>query len=353
MKALQAITISIVLLFSTVCLATQATDQQHELQNRIQALQQMESGQQQSNLVTTEDATISLQDFLAYQQANRPNTDGNSRAATSDWYFSTNPADLQPLVDTKWYFEYIILITFNKTVTFADAVEYTSDGYVILYCTDEYGYPGGVMFTYNIPYNPYVSGNAFTLLVYGSTLDHFMTFQINGNSANGFYMFQSHSDGSYSNVYSLAGTMLSGPAPTPQPDPQPDPTPTPTPTPTPFSWNYMQGTLDHMALGDFNGDGRDDVAGLTSTYLFYSLDLATWNYIPMNFTSLTAGDIDGDGIDELVGTTATGQIFYSSDLYSWTQIDGILNKIFSGDLDGDGVDELIGLTSGGLIFYTN
>ena len=134
-------------------------------------------------------------------------------------------------------------------------------------------------------------------------------------------------------------------------------------------------TIHHdMTAGDFDGDGRDEIA----TVGYYNDTLTSWVWsmkehpegpIPvfdgmdlvttlpeMRFTkgqpSLATGDIDGDGRDELIVTThdADWKLHYRIYDDSLTQF-GILRDVrenitirstdsATGDIDGDGLDEI-------------
>jgi len=85
------------------------------------------------------------------------------------------------------------------------------------------------------------------------------------------------------------------------------------------NWTTISGAaLFNLVGGDFNVDGRDDLAGVNSAgRIYYSLDLASWVNIPETLTQLAVGDLNNDGRDNLVGTTSTGSIFYTLDLANW------------------------------------
>jgi hypothetical protein len=123
------------------------------------------------------------------------------------------------------------------------------------------------------------------------------------------------------------------------------------PEPT-FSWKYLPGTLNQVTSGDFNADGKADLAGLTSAgQIYFTLDFSTWHHLPGTLAQITSGDFNGDGKGDLAGVTSTGQIYYTTDLQNWKYISGTLSQITSGDFDGDGRDEIAGVTSDGQIYY--
>jgi hypothetical protein len=44
--------------------------------------------------------------------------------------------------------------------------------------------------------------------------------------------------------------------------------------------------LTQLVVGDFNGDGRSDLAGINSGYIYYTTDLVHWTNIPGLLTQL-------------------------------------------------------------------
>lgn len=118
----------------------------------------------------------------------------------------------------------------------------------------------------------------------------------------------------------------------------------------------MKATLSvpgALVTGDFNNNGTDDVAGLSSSgQIWYSTNLSTWGNVPGTLTTLLSANFTPGGAAGLVGLTNTGQIFYTTNLTTWNQIPGTLAMIDTGDLNNDGVDDVIGLTAAGEVFYT-
>jgi hypothetical protein len=50
--------------------------------------------------------------------------------------------------------------------------------------------------------------------------------------------------------------------------------------------------VTRLVVGDFNGDGRADLAGLNSAgHIYYPTNLSTWSQIPGRLSRL-AGDTD-------------------------------------------------------------
>ena len=86
--------------------------------------------------------------------------------------------------------------------------------------------------------------------------------------------------------------------------------------------------LAQLVVGDFNGDGRADLAGLTAAGgIYYSTNLATWNYIPGQLNKLIAGNFNGDAYADLAGLTSTGKIFYTTSLSTWINVPGTLSAL--------------------------
>lgn len=87
--------------------------------------------------------------------------------------------------------------------------------------------------------------------------------------------------------------------------------------------------LKSAITGDFNGDGKSDLAALGSSGRFYvSTDWVNWTVNSTGFTELfNAGDLDGDGVDDLFGVDGEGKVSYSlnssASLPNWTGIPGM------------------------------
>lgn len=90
----------------------------------------------------------------------------------------------------------------------------------------------------------------------------------------------------------------------------------------------IPGTLTQLVMGDLNGDGRMDLAGVNSAgQIYYSTNLSTWTHIPGTLTQLVARDLNGDGRVDLAGVNSGGQIYYSTNLTNWTPLPGTLSRL--------------------------
>jgi len=97
------------------------------------------------------------------------------------------------------------------------------------------------------------------------------------------------------------------------------------------------------AVGDFDGDGTDELAvdfGANGIYLY---DNGAWSQISSaNPEALLAADIENDNVDELIADLGvTGLWLWNAD--AWMQLSGVnVEGLAAGDVDADGADEVVG-----------
>jgi len=109
------------------------------------------------------------------------------------------------------------------------------------------------------------------------------------------------------------------------------------------TWTEMTAdrTTGDIAAGDFNGDGKADVASSWKNYgLWYQDgDTLAWTRLdPLPAYSLTAGDVTGDGRVELIGTWDNGIWYWDFVASTWTQMTAYVTTgdIAAGYFNGDG-----------------
>lgn len=123
--------------------------------------------------------------------------------------FSTNPADLAPLLGTKWQFTHKIGTSiFTDEITFKTVTTQVTST-AIVECTNQYDSEG--IGTYG-NLTDLLGGYGFGVTISGVTLDHFYFFRISGDTATGYYNFKTKSTGTSSSTYSLTGIRISGPS---------------------------------------------------------------------------------------------------------------------------------------------
>ncbi len=152
---------------------------------------------------------------------------------------------------------------------------------------------------------------------------------------------------------------------------------------------FAAGNINaRMVSGDFNGDGRDDIAALyngpsTIMYTWFASGNGTFSASNSRWTAsgfdpnrctgrMVAGDFNGDGYDEIAGlyAGASETIMYtwtynpSTDKFvgnntGWSVTSGFdpsrcTYRMVAGDFNGDGRDEIAGLYAGAseTIMYT-
>ena len=101
--------------------------------------------------------------------------------------------------------------------------------------------------------------------------------------------------------------------------------------------------LDRHAVGDFDGDGADELAvdfGSTGAWLWNG---GAWSQLSAsNFESLTAADVDGDNVDEILADLGAGGLWLWN-AGAWNPLSGVnLDGLAAGDVDVDGADEVAG-----------
>ncbi len=123
-------------------------------------------------------------------------------------------------------------------------------------------------------------------------------------------------------------------------------------------------TFSDIVVGDFNGDGRDDVAGLASTGTwvvslsngsgFNNSAFGAWS-TTAGFSHVMVGDFDNDGRDDIAGVSSKGRWvvglslgtrFDMTDFKTWSSTAGF-HDVVSGDFDGDGRTDIAALSRGG------
>lgn len=107
-------------------------------------------------------------------------------------------------------------------------------------------------------------------------------------------------------------------------------------------------THDELGVGDFDGDGRDDVIVTTGTAWYYSSSgRADWRYLRnsgIRVGDLAFADIDNDGTTDAIARLADGNLNVAySGTSSWTPLTATAEPISQhrfGDFDGDGSTDI-------------
>lgn len=131
-------------------------------------------------------------------------------------------------------------------------------------------------------------------------------------------------------------------------------------------WNIQ--TWDKFFPGDFDGDGVDEIlavgnAGLaTDWYGLLKFEQQQWTWLWSNYgnthmlqpyhANFVVGDFDGDGRDELLGNdTWTTMFKWNGADWDWVWSDNgssshairpFKDRLYAGDFDGNGIDEILG-----------
>lgn len=134
-----------------------------------------------------------------------------------------------------------------------------------------------------------------------------------------------------------------------------------------FGPSPLAAAIYQSFTGDFNGDGRDDVAGFTvnghwlvglagSNSTFTSSPWAQWS-IPLTWHRLFVGDFNGDGRDDVAGmstggnwfvglSNGNGQFVTSAAWAQWS-IPVVWHQLFVGNFNGDSRDDIAGMATNG------
>jgi len=107
-------------------------------------------------------------------------------------------------------------------------------------------------------------------------------------------------------------------------------------------------TVLQVVVGDFNGDGMADLAGVADDHTVWRKfhGETTWTQLPGHFTMLAAADLTYDGSDDLIGLDTAHNIWLMVDVVDgqhWGWVPGQLRVIIAGDYNGDGYDDLAGI----------
>lgn len=128
-------------------------------------------------------------------------------------------------------------------------------------------------------------------------------------------------------------------------------------------WSPSLEFTSDIVAGDFNNDGRTDIAGRTAagqwwtavagsdTVGFTNVALGNWS-TSVNWSNLQVGDFNGDGQSDIIGRASNGQWWglisdgtnnpRGNTQVGYWRSNVLWAGIATGDADGDGVDELLG-----------
>ena len=128
------------------------------------------------------------------------------------------------------------------------------------------------------------------------------------------------------------------------------------------AWEVVPTSWKVDGVGDFNGDGRDDLIwrndnGTFTTWLaqpdggFVSNDANSLAVLPTNWKVADTGDFNGDGRDDIIWRRDDGAFttwlsqpngsFVSNDTNSWALVPTNWRVEGTGDFNGDGSDDIV------------
>jgi len=129
---------------------------------------------------------------------------------------------------------------------------------------------------------------------------------------------------------------------------------------------FVDAAAYDLKAGDINGDSSTDLVYLSGTsdnpgYVYYSVDIDNPDWVRVGsqkISKVVVGDFDGDGSDEIAGITPANKLKFAYDnatygnSTSWITVGTTkFNKIYAGDFDGDTYDELVGVNLNDKVKY--